>query len=104
MAIYDIGRRRDSLYIRCVMASVKIKTLSAIAAVAGLGLFCAQTALAEPMKCSGEQKVCIALCNQNANRASIPVCVTNCGARLSMCIRTGCWDNGVHRYCGLLRQ
>jgi hypothetical protein len=104
MAIYDIGHRRDSLYILCDMAPVKIKPLSAIAAVTGLGLLCAQTALAEPMKCSGEQKVCIVLCNQNPKRASIPVCVTNCGARLSMCIRTGCWDNGVHRYCGLSRR
>jgi hypothetical protein len=86
------------------MASVKTLILSAIAAVAGLGLLCVQTALAEPMKCSGEQKTCIIICNQSPKRASVPVCVTNCGARLSMCIRTGCWDNGVHRYCGLLRQ
>jgi hypothetical protein len=73
-----------------------------VAAIVGLCLLCAQTVRAEPMKCSGEQKTCLANCNKIPNRAS--VCATGCGARQSYCIRTGCWDNGVQRYCGLLRQ
>ena len=86
------------------MASAKHKNVFAVAAVAGLGLLCSQTALAQPMKCSGEQKVCIASCSKIPNSASISACITNCGARQAMCVRTGCWDNGTNRYCGLTRQ
>lgn len=86
------------------MAAVTYKILSAAAAVAGLCLLCSHTALAEPMKCSGEQKACIASCNRSPNRASISVCITNCGTRQAMCVRTGCWDNGMQKYCGLARQ
>jgi hypothetical protein len=74
------------------------------AAIVGLGLVWAQAALAEPMKCSGEQKTCISNCNKTLNRALISACVTDCSTREAICVRTGCWDNGTNRYCGLLRQ
>jgi hypothetical protein len=32
------------------------------------------------------------------------VCFTNCGQRQAMCVKTGCWDNGSQKYCGLLRE
>lgn len=86
------------------MASVTSKILFAVAAVAGLCLVYSQTAFAGPMRCSGEQKACISNCNNTPNRASISVCITNCGARQAMCIKTGCWDNGTQKYCGLARQ
>jgi len=86
------------------MASVTYKIAFALAGAVGLSLLYAQAALAEPMKCSGEQKACIANCNKTPNRASISVCITNCGARQAMCVRTGCWDSGTQRYCGLARQ
>lgn len=76
------------------------KLLSA-AAVVGLGLLCAQAAVAEPMRCSAEQKLCVANCTKSADH---PTCLANCGRRQFMCVRTGCWDNGVRPYCGLLRQ
>ncbi len=85
------------------MASVTYKIVSALSAVAGLCLVYAPAALAQPMKCSGEQKTCISNCNKIPN-ASISVCITNCGTRQAMCVKTGCWDNGTQRYCGLARQ
>jgi|SRR5450830_1350903 len=84
-------------------AAVTYKILSAVAAIVGLCLFCSQAVLAQPMRCSGEQKVCVANCNK-ANRASASVCATDCGARQSLCMKTGCWDNGTQKYCGLLKQ
>ena len=62
-----------------------------------LGLLSAP-ALADPMKCSGEEKTCVAAC-KTMKGAALSLCVTNCGARLSMCMKTGCWDNGTSRYC-----
>jgi hypothetical protein len=35
---------------------------------------------------------------------AVSICVTNCGARQSICMRTGCWDSGVQKYCGLQKQ
>jgi len=76
-----------------------------IAAAAVLfGLFDCRIALAAPMRCSGEQKICITNCNKSLDRSSIPTCFTSCGARQSLCMKTGCWDNGFQKYCGLLKQ
>jgi hypothetical protein len=77
---------------------------SVVAAVIVLGLLWPQTALAVPMRCSGEQTTCIANCKKNPDRSFLSVCVTNCGARQSICMKTGCWDSGVQKYCGLLKQ
>jgi hypothetical protein len=74
------------------------------AAVIGLALLCAGAAVAAPMRCSGEQKTCIAVCNKSLDRGSIPTCITNCGMRQSLCMKTGCWDTGFQKYCGLLKQ
>ena len=59
---------------------------------------------AAAMKCADEHKACVAGCAKLQNRNNIPVCVTNCHARNSICIHTGCWDNGVNRYCNYLRK
>jgi hypothetical protein len=91
---YDIDRR------------MKRTTDSLVATMlVGLALLSmAAAANAAPMRCSGEQKTCIAACNRSPDRGSIPTCVTNCGLRQSLCIKTGCWDSGVQKYCGLLKQ
>jgi len=82
---------------------MKIKIIIAIAAIVGLSLFGAPAALAEAMKCSGEQKICISVC-QKSPRDLIADCIANCRARLNYCRQTGCWDNGTNRYCNLTRQ
>jgi hypothetical protein len=79
------------------------RTASFLAAVLALALLGAPAA-ADPMKCSGEEKVCIAGCQKTAKGSALSLCLTNCGARLSYCAKTGCWDDGRQRYCGLLRQ
>jgi hypothetical protein len=85
--------------------SRKSRYLQAVGvAVAGLWLLWSQAAFAAPMRCSGEQNICITNCKKNPDRSYLSVCVTNCGARQSNCIRTGCWDSGVQKYCGLLKQ
>jgi len=80
------------------MTSAPIKTISA--ALFALALLGAQAARADPMKCSGEEKTCVTNCKKAA-RVPVSVCVTGCGSRLSACLKTGCWDNGSQRYCGL---
>ncbi len=80
-----------------------IDSLIAVAVI-GLGLLRIDAALAAPMRCSGEQKTCIAVCNKSLDKGSISTCVTNCGLRQSLCMKTGCWDSGVQKYCGLLKQ
>ena len=72
--------------------------------VIGLGMLRIDAAFAAPMRCSGEQKTCIAVCNKSLDKGSISTCVTNCGLRQSLCMKTGCWDSGVQKYCGLLKQ
>ena len=74
----------------------------ASAALFALAFFGAQSASADPMKCSGEEKACITACKKTA-RVAVSACVTGCGARLSACMKTGCWDNGTQRYCGLAK-
>ena len=61
-------------------------------------------AFSAPMRCSGEEKVCIAACKKSIDRSSLSTCLTNCGLRQSVCMKSGCWDSGPQRYCGLLKQ
>lgn len=75
-----------------------------VTCTAGLALLCAQAAFADPMKCSGEQKTCLANCSTAVKGGALSICVTNCGQRQAMCVKTGCWDNGSQKYCGLLRR
>ena len=84
-----------------LMTSIDIKFLSAILIV--FGLFASAPAVADPMKCSGEEKTCSASCTKAAKTA-LSICLTICGQRKSSCMKTGCWDNGVQRYCGLAKQ
>ena len=79
------------------------KIISVVAAVVVAALFGAQGAIAAPMLCSGEQKTCISVCQRNL-LALIGDCIANCRTRFNYCRQTGCWDNGIKRYCGLLRQ
>ena len=75
-----------------------------IAIIAAGLLLGVQGARADAMRCSTELKTCIANCAKNTNRAAVPVCITNCRTRNSTCVHSGCWDDGVRRYCGLQRQ
>jgi hypothetical protein len=69
-----------------------------------LALLCCQEALAVPMKCSWRANH-VHRELQKESRTFLPsICVTNCGARQSICMRTGCWDSGVQKYCGLEKQ
>jgi hypothetical protein len=61
-------------------------------------------AFAAPMKCSGEQKNCVTVCQKTLSPGLVPACANNCRTRLNNCQHTGCWDSGVRRYCGLLRR
>jgi hypothetical protein len=82
-------------------------TRSAICLIAAVIVLClsgAQWAQTAPLRCSAEEKTCIATCNKNSNRTLIPNCIANCRTRMSVCRQTGCWSNGVNRYCGLTRQ
>jgi hypothetical protein len=83
------------------MMSAPFKTISA--GLFALALLGAPAAKADPMKCSGEEKTCLTHCKKAA-RVAGSVCATGCGSRLSACMKTGCWDNGSQRYCGLNRQ
>ena len=69
-----------------------------------IALLSAAPAFSAPMRCSGEEKTCIAACKKSLDRSSISACVTNCGVRQSACMKSGCWDSGPQRYCGLLKQ
>jgi hypothetical protein len=75
-----------------------------IAACAGLYLFGCQAALAQPMRCSGERSTCLANCKKNPNPAIASRCAQTCHTSQSICMRTGCWDNGTFKYCGLMKQ
>jgi hypothetical protein len=72
------------------------------AALVGVAVFAASAAQADPMKCSGEEQACLTSCKKAA-RVAYSVCATACGTRLSACMKTGCWDNGAQRYCGLAK-
>ena len=83
---------------------MRYKFIYAVAVIAGSYWFCPQAALAQPMRCSGEQQLCITNCNKSPNRVFIPNCIANCRARQAVCKQTGCWDSGTNKYCGLTRQ
>ncbi len=71
---------------------------------AGLFLLGAPMAQAQPMKCSGEQKTCVATCVKSGNAAQAKACSENCRVSQANCVRTGCWAFGASRYCGLMKQ
>ncbi|HUL89947.1 MAG TPA: hypothetical protein VLU23_17425 [Pseudolabrys sp.] len=79
------------------------RRILAIIAV-GIVLASAQAAVAAPMRCSGEQTICISSCKKNPDRSTLSICITNCGVRQSACMKNGCWDSGIQKYCGLLKQ
>lgn len=76
----------------------------AIAAAALIYALGGQAAVAQPMKCSGERKTCISVCEKSLNPSLAPRCIANCHASHSFCIKTGCWDSGNGQYCGLTKQ
>ena len=80
-----------------------MKTNITFALAAGLILLGAQAAFAEPMKCSGEEKTCNTNCIKIA-RAAVSRCMETCRSSRFICLRTGCWDSGTSRYCGLTKQ
>jgi hypothetical protein len=82
-----------------------MKTLGPLAAALLLfgTFFVVSGAHADPMKCSGEEATCRQTCAKMA-KGTLTACLTVCGARRSACMRTGCWDNGSVRYCGLAKQ
>ena len=85
-----------------------VRVLHRIASLVAISLAIAllsnAPAFSAPMRCSGEEKMCIAACKKSLDRSSISACVTNCGLRQSACMKSGCWDSGPQRYCGLLKQ
>lgn len=85
---------RDACFLRRIAALVAIS----------IALLSAVPAVSAPMRCSGEENVCIAACKKSVDRSSISTCLTNCGLRQSACMKSGCWDSGPQRYCGLLKQ
>lgn len=78
-----------------------IKFTCAIAAIfISIGV---QAALAEPMKCSGEQKTCTTACAR-LPAGQVQLCMENCRVSQANCVRSGCWASGSNRYCGLMKQ
>ena len=86
----------DARFLRSVAALVTMSLAVALLSPA--------PAFSAPMRCSGEEKTCIAACKKSLDRSSISACVTSCGLRQSACMKSGCWDSGPQRYCGLLKQ
>jgi hypothetical protein len=73
------------------------------AVIAVIFVFAAHAAQAEPMKCSGEQKTCQSACARMP-AGQVQPCLEGCRASQAYCIRSGCWQNGASRYCGLMKQ
>lgn len=80
-----------------------LRRIAALVAIS-VALLSAAPAVSAPMRCSGEEKVCIAACKKSVDRSSISTCLTNCGLRQSACMKSGCWNSGPQKYCGLLKQ
>ncbi len=80
------------------------KTICVMVACLGVYLLVPERASADAMVCSGEEQACIAKCPKFTNPSITSNCVTNCHTRRSICMRTGCWDNGTVRFCGLARR
>ena len=86
------------------MISAQKTIPSVCAAIALIAVLSAITlAQADPMKCSNEEKTCATACKKAA-RGPVNRLPDRCGARASYCMKTGCWDNGAQRYCGLAKQ
>jgi hypothetical protein len=81
------------------MQRIVIPALTVAALIAAV-----QAAQAAPLRCSAEEKACIAQCNAYTNRGLIPTCIANCRTRMAACRQTGCWTTGPTRYCGLERS
>jgi hypothetical protein len=79
------------------------KIVLTIAAAIGLYLCGAQPLRAEPMKCSGEQKTCIATCAKYSNGAVASKCVQGCYASQSICIKNRAAPEGAARRNQALR-
>jgi hypothetical protein len=100
-AAYKVNMKRQS---DSSVSSYVTRIVVAVATLAAVSLPRLQPSFAAPMRCSGEETVCITGCKKSTDRALIPTCITNCGLRQSVCKKTGCWDSGVQKYCGLLKQ
>jgi hypothetical protein len=92
-------QRVDSLDARLLRGVAALALISAASAPLSTA-----PAFSAPMRCSGEEKICIAACKKSLNRSSISTCLTNCGLRQSACMKSGCWNSGPQKYCGLLKQ
>jgi len=88
----------------CWISFAQRRAFGAVAGLFSLIVMDSQIAMAAAMRCSGEQRICITGCNKSPDRSTIRACVTACGARQSLCMKTGCWDSGFQKYCGLLKQ
>jgi hypothetical protein len=80
-----------------------MKTRISYAIAVGLILLAAQQVLADPMRCTGEEKTCNANCLKIA-RVSVSNCLETCRASRQIFMRTGCWNSGTSKYCGLMKQ
>jgi hypothetical protein len=82
-----------------------MKIRIAFAIVVGIGLILSNTqpGLADPMRCSGEQKTCNANCLKIA-RTAVADCLAVCHVTQQSCMHTGCWADGTSKYCGLMKQ
>jgi hypothetical protein len=75
-----------------------------VIATTGVFLLWCGIAVAEPMKCSGEQQICLKSCTALTDATRLKACVNTCSQRQAACRQTGCWNNGSSTYCGLMRQ
>ena len=80
-----------------------MKTQITYVMAVGVFLMATQAAHADPMRCTGEEKNCNSNCVKFA-RATVSNCLEICRATRQICMRTGCWDNGTSKYCGLMKQ
>ena len=81
---------------------IRFKSIPVVAAI-GIILFCSNPGRAAPITCSSEHEACVSACAKST-RLTASACVTECHRRKVSCSQTGCWDNGVRRYCDLLRR
>jgi hypothetical protein len=86
------------------LAQITDHIIRAAALVATVFLLWCGMAVADPMKCSGEQQTCLKSCATFPDAARLKACVNACTQRQAACRQTGCWNNGSSTYCGLMRQ
>ena len=80
------------------------RIMRTVLAATGVFLLWYGMAVAEPMKCSGEQQICLKTCTTLTDATRLKACVNSCSQRQAACRQTGCWNNGSSTYCGLMRQ